>query len=159
MRSLSTGRKTQLRHSNLFFIELMLVLLFFSISAAVILQLFVAADARQKQSDRVEQAVICAQSVAEAFSVSGDLCDAIGVAFEGADIAGTDDLYQYDIALGNDFKPDADGNIILKLAESETSTQAGVLSRLEMSFTYNGEEFYTIGCAAYTSALGGELDG
>lgn len=159
MIQLNTGRKSELRHSNLFFIELMLVLVFFSISAAVILQLFVAADNRQKQSNRIEMAVICAQSVAEAFSVSGQLSESIGMVFEGVNLPATEDLYRFEIKLGGDFKPAVDGNIMLKLSENETLTQAGTLSRLEMTFEYKEEEFYTIGCAAYTPLQGGVLDG
>lgn len=157
MIQLNTGRKSELRHSNLFFIELMLVLLFFSISAAVILQLFVAADNRQKQSDRIEKAVICAQSVAEAFSVSGDLADCVGVVFGG--MACGDDVHQLEVKLNDDFAAASDGNIILLLSENENVTHVGTLSRLEMTFEYNGEAFYTIGCAAYTPILGGVLDG
>ncbi|MBQ8171383.1 MAG: hypothetical protein IJZ95_05295 [Oscillospiraceae bacterium] len=157
MIQLNTGRKAELKHSNLFFIELMLVLLFFSISAAVILQLFVAADNRQKQSDRIEMAVICAQSVAEAFSVSGSLADCVGVVFGG--MACGDDIHQLEVKLNDDFAAASDGNIILSLSENEKSTQAGTLSRLEMTFEYNEEEFYTIGCTSYTPRQGGVLDG
>jgi hypothetical protein len=50
---------------NSFFIEIIIVILFFSISAAVTLQLFVAANNRAQQSSDLSVAVIKAQDIAE----------------------------------------------------------------------------------------------
>lgn len=52
---------------NSFFIEIIIVILFFSISAAVTLQLFVAANNRAQQSSDLSVAVIKAQDIAEQF--------------------------------------------------------------------------------------------
>lgn len=58
---------------NLFFLEMIIVLLFFSIAAAVILNSFAAADSLAKKSRRTEAMAFCAQSAAEIFSETGDL--------------------------------------------------------------------------------------
>jgi type II secretory pathway pseudopilin PulG len=50
---------------NSFFIEMILVILFFAISSAITLQLFVAADSRANQSSDLSAAVIKAQDIAE----------------------------------------------------------------------------------------------
>ncbi len=50
---------------NSFFIEMIIVILFFAISSAVTLRLFVAADSRANQSSDLSAAVIKAQDIAE----------------------------------------------------------------------------------------------
>lgn len=58
---------------NLFLLEMIIVLLFFSIASAVILKAFVAADKISAENIRLERMAFCAQSAAETFSVTADL--------------------------------------------------------------------------------------
>lgn len=58
---------------NLFLLEMIIVLLFFSIASAVILKAFVSADRISAENIRLEKMAFCAQSAAEAFSVTADL--------------------------------------------------------------------------------------
>lgn len=60
---------------NLFLLEMIIVLLFFSIASAVILKAFVAADRISAENIRLERMAFCAQSVAESFSVTADLAE------------------------------------------------------------------------------------
>lgn len=57
--------KRSFRGVNSFFIEIVIVICFFSISAVVILQLFAAAGSRAQQSRDLSVAVIKAQDIAE----------------------------------------------------------------------------------------------
>lgn len=52
---------------NSFFIEIIIVICFFAVSAAVTLQLFAAANSRAQQSSDLSAAVVQAQDVAERF--------------------------------------------------------------------------------------------
>ena len=54
-------------------IELILVILFFSISAAVILQFFVAAHLKSEESAQKSAAILQAQQIAEGFQQTGTL--------------------------------------------------------------------------------------
>lgn len=57
--------KISQNHSNSFFVEITLTVLFFAISATVILQLFAAASQAARQSRDLSGAVVQAQSIAE----------------------------------------------------------------------------------------------
>ena len=58
---------------NLFLLEMIIVLLFFSVASAVIIRTFVAADKLSSENIRLERMSFCAQSAAESFSVNADL--------------------------------------------------------------------------------------
>lgn len=138
--------KAKIGSANLFFIELVIVLLFFSFSAAVILRIFAAADHRQELSDLTENTLICAQSVAEAFSVSGSISNSVEIVFglenEFADTA--------EIKLDNNLNPSENGNITLFLTKESSKTTAGVFSQLNISFLNGESEIYSLKCASYT---------
>lgn len=141
-----------MKPANLFFIELLAVLLFFSFSSAVILRIFAAADHRQELSDLTEKAVICAQSVAEAFSVSGSLSESASRVF------GTDEDYGNEavIALDDNFMPSENGVISVKLVQSDESASAGVLSHLDIYFNLDNNEYvHYVNCASYSPCTGG----
>lgn len=144
--------KANVRPANLFFVELIIVLLFFSFSAAVILRIFAAADSRQKLSDITEKAVICSQSVAEAFSVSGNLSDTLDIVFDADKDYGS----SAEIALDDDFNVNDSGRIKLLLIQRDNPTSAGVLSFLEMSFSLDGKEIFYLECSSYIPGNGGE---
>lgn len=57
--------------SMAFLLELILVILFFSLSTAVTLRLFVAAHDKERDSSRLSDALECAQDTAERFRVQG----------------------------------------------------------------------------------------
>ena len=146
----TVNKKAALRPANLFFVELIIVLLFFSFSAAVILQVFAAADKRQRVSDLTEQAIICAQSLAEAYSVTGSADEAVSLTF-GGEIRAEDGR----LLLDEGFKPSGD-DVALTLRENAQVSDAGTLSQLQMSFALaDGEELYSAICYAYIPNGGG----
>lgn len=128
------------RPTNLFFIEIMIALLFFSISGAVIMKVFAAADGKARKSALLEEVVIMAQSVAELYSVSGDANAAV---FEAVGMF--DDLSNV---------PLDDGRVIMSVSEQRETSGAGELRRLSMSFVLDGDNIYSLDCTAYVS--GGE---
>lgn len=65
-------KKTGFSNSGLFLIEFMIVLLFFSISAAVCVSIFVHAHSLNKESGEKNQALLLAQSAAEQLKASGE---------------------------------------------------------------------------------------
>lgn len=80
MSALKTAIKK--RHTvNLFFTELIIALLFFSISGAVIFRVFVSADKKTRESMKKENAIICAQSIAEVYSETADIDKTFDIVF------------------------------------------------------------------------------
>ncbi len=150
-----TKNKALMRPANLFFVELMCVLLFFAISAAVILQVFVAADNKQKLGSLTEKAMICAQSVAECYSVTGDISDTVKLVFNTDTDADKDTV----IYLDKEMAVSENGVVTLQLSEiSETISEAGRLSRLQMDFTTGETTLFSLCCSAYIPEMGGASD-
>lgn len=130
------------RGKNLLFAEMVTALLFFVISFAVIIRVFAAADSLERKSQRNVGAALCAQSIAEAYSTSGDVNKALELVF-GEGVSGGR------VALDNDFQPQENGGIILTLSEVRESYSAGIYSTLDISFERSGEEIYSLECSAY----------
>lgn len=146
-------KKALLRPANLFFVELMCVLLFFSISAAIILQVFAAADNKQKLGSLTEKAMICAQSLAETYSVTGNLSETVKIVFgEETDCSEKD----ITLALDKELNISDTAVVTLKLSEvSEALTEAGRLSRLQMDFTAGETTLFSLCSSAYIPETGG----
>lgn len=144
---------TKRRPVNLFFTELIIALLFFSISGAVILKLFAAADRKTRDNAQKERAIICAQSIAEAYSELGNAEAALKTVFsESARFDETGDGFS--IKLDGNFTPALDGGVVLKTSEISEKTAAGELSTLTITFDSEKSEIYELVCSAYIS--GGE---
>lgn len=139
-----------LKPANLFFIELIIILLFFSFSSAVILQIFAAADHRQEISDVTEGSVICAQSLAEAFSEKGNLDDTVRLVLDTS-VQGE----SAEIKLNESFAASDDGRVLLSLTKRDYIKSAGRLSYLDMCFKFDGKEIYSLTCTSYISEGGG----
>lgn len=122
---------------NLFFIEIIIALLFFSISGAVIMKVFAAADAKTRKSELLEEVVITAQSIAEIFSTDGDAYSAVR---EGTGISQFEELSAV---------PLYDGKVILSVSEQSEAYGAGEIRRLSMVFLLDEGEIYSLDCSAY----------
>lgn len=147
------------RKSNvLLYAEMIIALLFFVISFAVIIRVFAAADGLERKSRQRQSAALCAQSIAEAYSVSGDVQRAVSLAL-GADLR--DFSGSADIGLDSGFYPADSAEIILRLSEEKEDTAAGVYSELLVEFYDNyseaavqNEPVYSLKCGAYVSGGG-----
>lgn len=137
------------RSSNLFFVEIIIVLLFFCISGTIVMRAFAAAQLQAQKSSIHENINLCAQSVAEAFSQYGSIEEAASAVFGKdfvADQAGSCEIY-----LDQNCRIAASSGEYIKLAlsQSTTETNAGSLNELTMCFSYNDEELYKLTCSAY----------
>lgn len=139
---------TKRRPINLFFTELIISLLFFCISGAVILNLFAAADKKSRMNAMKENAVICAQSIAEVYSVGGYAEEAIKTVFSQNGTSDSDKR-TFTVMLDSYCRAAVDGSIKMTAIEEREKTAAGELSRLKISFEILDEELYTLICTAY----------
>lgn len=153
LKAFGSGRKRPL---NLFFAEMIISLLFFSISGAVILKVFSSADMKSRDSARLERVIITAQSIAEAYSESGDFNKAAEL------VLGGDLVVEESITLlaGSTTTTASfeNGSVSLQAHESSRTMGAGELSDLTMTFTADGGEIYSLTCSAYIRS-GGESNG
>ncbi len=143
-----TKKSPPRRTADLFFVEMIIALLFFSLSGTIILRVFAAADMQAKKSSVGESAVLCAQSAAEAYSVYKDAEKAAEAVF-GRKFA-LDGNGEITVNLDASCKVSADSDgITLILRESSEETASGKMSTLGMTFVYGEEEIYSLTCAAY----------
>lgn len=124
---------------NLFLAEIIISLLVFSFSGAVILKVFAAADAKSRKSTELESVVITAQSIAEAYSQYADASQAVETVLGSGSIS---DLSAV---------PLENGRVTLGVTEQRTDTGAGELCELTMRFTSKGEELFSLKCTAYAA--------
>ncbi len=145
LKAFGGGRK---RPMNLFFAEMIIALLFFSISGAVILRVFASADMKSRESARLERVIVFAQSFAEAYSECGSVSDSaqIVLGYTGGESAD-----------GTEFMLEG-GSVNMRVSEKREAAGTGELSTLTMTFTAGGEEIYSLSCSAYIRG-GGERNG
>lgn len=141
--------KIKNRASNLFFVEIIIVLLFFCISGTIVMRAFAAAQLQAQKSSIHENIDLCAQSLAEAFSQYGSMEEAASAVFGkdlAADQAGSCEIY---IDQNCQITASSEEYIKLALSQSTMKTNAGSLNELTMCFSYKDEELYRLTCFAY----------
>lgn len=142
---------------NLFFTELIIALLFFIISGAVILNVFASADRRSRMNAEKENAIICAQSIAETYSETGDPNEALKTVFsQSPEFDESNGVYT--IRLDSYCRPSANGKISMSATEKREETVSGVMSSLTISLATDEDELFSLVCSAYRP-YGGEADG
>ncbi|MCM1166165.1 MAG: hypothetical protein NC299_07170 [Lachnospiraceae bacterium] len=141
MSALKTFGGGKRRPINLFFAEIIIALLFFSISGAVIVKVFASAELRSQRSARLERVMLTAQSLAEAYSQSGDIESAARLVL-GAD--------GYRAESGADCFYIEGGSVTVRTAEERIRTGAGELKELTMTFAEDDGEIFSLTCSAYT---------
>ncbi len=151
------NNKAEIRPANLFFVELIIALLFFSLSAAIILRVFASADSKQKLGELTEKSIVCAQSIAECYSVSGD------AALSAQQVFGTSVVFsEGEAVLSLDSGLEAAGEEQVRLTLSEISretTAAGEFSRLRIEFTAGETQLHSLICSAYIPTGGAADEG
>lgn len=115
---------------NLFFMEMIIVLLFFSVASAIILRSFAAADRLARDSRRLENMSFCARSAAELYSASGSMSQTAEMLFD-TDIS-EENVSEMTLPLSEDcrYSP-ADAEIFVTLTETD---EGGVLKILRIKF-------------------------
>lgn len=143
LKAFDSGKR---RPINLFFAEIIIALLFFSISGAVILQVFSKADLRSRKSAELERVILFAQTFAEAYSQSGEADKAAELAAKTGGSYEEPDRYVMYLE---------DGKVRMEAREQRGVSDSGTLSRLDMSFFSGDEELYSLSCSAYIPSGGG----
>lgn len=142
---------------NLFFMEMIIVLFFFSIASAVILNAFAASDRLSRESGRLERMSFCAQSAAEIFSETGSLSETLEKLFgsNSYDIRGDENALQVRLPLTEEcaYSPENAELYMIMAVESE---EPEGLFKMYIVFTdgSDGEALYDIMAGAYLPGKG-----
>lgn len=135
---------------NLFFLEMIIVLLFFCIAAAVILRAFAASDRLARESRQTESMAFCAQSAAELYSETYSISEA---AEEMFGISGIEGASQITIPLNERCVYSVkDPALFMKMSETRENMGGGVMFTLHIGFeNEEGETVYELSSGAYRS--------
>lgn len=148
LKAISSGAGGKTRQPvNLFFIEMIVSLLFFSISGAVVLRVFASADLKSRRSTEFESVILCAQSAAEVYSRDADAENAIKTVF-GGELTESGNC-GYIMLDGKSFNAAENGTICLKVSENTSATAAGKYAELTLDFAEGDREIYSLVCSAY----------
>ena len=143
------------KNSRLFLIEMILTLLFFCISGAVIMTVFASAAGRMQKNDLTDNAVLCAQSCAEVYSVTGSVEEMAMTVF-GSSCEKVESTYR--IGLDRDFRPSDSAAVVLILNEKRSDGGSGTLGSVTAEFIHNDSTLYSLTFSAYIPDNGGESD-
>ncbi|MGX8700862.1 hypothetical protein [Caproiciproducens sp.] len=135
---------------NSFFVEIILVILFFAVSATVTLQLFVQADNRARQSSDLSVAVIQAENIAEqvrSLSSPDQLPEALKTAEQ-------DNGGSYRILYGRDWKQtDTDPRYVADVTLKKTPSAGGTMVSVSVSVSRRqsggDKRIYSLSSAKY----------
>ncbi len=128
---------------NLFFVEMIIVLLFFSIASAVILRSFAGSDRLARESRRIEDMAFLAQSAAEIYSGTADLSETAEM------LTDTDHICEYDPD-EHEITVYMDNDVTGKMVETSDEYGGGSLKTLHISFMDgSGETLYELDTGAY----------
>jgi hypothetical protein len=118
---------------NSFFIEMIIVILFFAISSAVTLRLFVAADSRADQSSDLSTAVIKAQDIAEQIQgISSP--DKLPAALRAAKRTGSGGTEHFQIGYDRQWNETSGApRYAADITVAKTTSESGMLVRAEIS--------------------------
>lgn len=135
---------------NLFFLEMIIVLLFFCIAAAVILRAFAVSDRLARESRRTESMAFCAQSAAELYAETYSISEA---AKEMFGISGMENASQMTVPLNDRCVYSVkDPSLFMIMTETKENLGGGVMFTLHIGFENdNGEMLYELSSGAYKS--------
>ena len=141
--------RRQSAHSGLpgaFLIEIVIVILFFALSAGTILTLFGYAEKTSRKAEDLTSAMILAQSLAETLRTAEDMEEALLAEYPEMLRDGED----YVQPLDDEMLPASEGALWLCVHITREETAAGILSKAEIAIeTALGEGLYTLTAAGY----------
>lgn len=147
---LKTKRSSGGQTANLFLTELIAVLLFFSISAAILLKVFAAAGEKAEKSVLEEKIILCSQSLSELYSLEAD-CEKTAEKLFGTfyEKSGEDIFVYFSRNLIPVMPNDSAAYVKLKIVSEKTPSKGGMLSELRYDFSENEENIFFGTCTVY----------
>jgi len=138
---------------NSFFVEIIIVILFFAISVSVTLQLFVTANSRAQQSSDLSVAVIKAENIAEQIK-SLPSADALPKALESAKQTGSGDGLLYTIGYDKQWNPvETNPRYVVDVTMKRTKSNGGTMVVADISIhrlnNSVSKDLYTLSSAKY----------
>ena len=144
--------KNSVRHVNSFFVEIIMVIFFFSISCAILIQVFAKAFEQIIESEKINSAMLKGQAINELFSSSGDIEYTLTTLFGSQAVPKTDDNLII-LSFDKDWNLTDENTFYTLMITFETKdTSAGELSVATIEIINKSNSLYLIKSSAYTSS-------
>ena len=119
-------------NSHLFFVEMIIVLLFFVIACAVVMNMFVHSDKLSRESERLEKMTFYSQSAAEIYSETGSTAKITEMLFG----ISSEENKPVCLKLDNDFSVSEEGTLTLQLIPEDKGDREK-FTAIEIRFSDN----------------------
>lgn len=146
---LKMKEKTSVKHLNSFFVEIILVVLFFSIACAILVQVFGKAYSNHNDANYINSATIKGQSISETFASNGSVEKSISKVF-GSDFPVDISDNTYTLNFDDDWK-NTSKNIFytIKITPSTESSSAGNLNIAKIEIYNKNELLFSTQASKY----------
>lgn len=126
-----------------FLVEIIIVILFFSIASVIIVKIFATSSYNNELNKLRTNAIINANSLIEVYKSDITLKDTIYEVFDMEyDIKESENGYE--ILLNDSMEYKKNGKVLLKIVENEDVMQAGICKNISLKYIYNRRELYVI---------------
>ena len=126
-----------------FFVEIIIVILFFSLATVIISKMFVSSSYNNRINRLRTRSINNASSIIEVYKIADSMDDCLKKAIDvECKYQKQDNIYK--INLNEHMKHEEYGNIKLYIQEQADMTKAGVNKTINMKYIYNNREIYVI---------------
>lgn len=140
---------TSIRHINSFFIEIIIVIFFFMISSTVIIQVFGRAQQQNIEAEKLNSAILKAQSLSESFSQNGDIKLSLESLFnKSVDkyVSGS----QFAVPLDKNWCVSSSAEYTVNVSVSSDTNPAGVLKTAKFTISDSKKTLYEVTSCKYS---------
>lgn len=150
--------KTSVRHVNSFFIEIILVVFFFSIACAILIQVYAKAFEQNLEAEKINSATLKGQSISEVFSSSGDVKKTLTTVFGDKKYTSTlDDTFK--LNFDKDWNLSTNNIYYCVIIKTTTnSTSSGKLSIANIEILNKSEPLFSITSSSYLPLEEGDYE-
>ncbi len=152
---LKMKQKSSAKHISSFFIEIILVVFFFSIACAILVQIFGKAYTSNNQADKINSAITKGQNLSEVFSSKGDVKGTFSTVFgDTKSIEETTNAYT---ATFNKKWESADKDIFYSviITPATEKTDSGIIKSAKIEIYNKSELLFSTTSSKYLSGEAG----
>lgn len=134
---------------NTFFIEIIVVILFFSLASTIIVHVFAQTNYDICLNKVKSKAIINSRCLSDMYSTNQDISQTLVRVFGDKCNIYTDNNGQYIVELDYELKQTDNTNVVLIVAEEKTETESGIYGEIKLEYEYLDKVVYETSAASY----------
>ena len=136
---------------NTFFIEMIIVILFFSIASTIVVEVFAKTNYDIKVNKIKSKCITKSNAIGDLYSSNMDVAKTLVRIFGDDCEIFMDGNDNYILNLDDNLLANGESDVVYKICEARKQTKAGYMGELKISCIYNNEVIYESECGAYIS--------